>query len=94
MLWYPIIKAPNIKSVLPSVDKTRNSTGLKMCTHIVLALVSDQKIFSQPSQYWNFPYQGFYPPQLKLPAAQVLKFAYSFSTDGWPEGDFIALPVL
>ena len=67
----PIINVPNSKPVLPSADQTRNSTGLKMYTCIVLTLVGNQKVFSQPSQYWNFLYQGFHPPQPKLPVAQV-----------------------
>ena len=59
------INAPNPKPVLPSAAKTTRYTSLKICTHIVLTLRSDQKVFSQPSHYWNFLYQedaihGFY----------------------------------
>ena len=47
--------APNSKSVLPSAAQTRNSTGLKIYTCIVLTLADDQKVFSQPSrrQSWT-----------------------------------------
>ena len=62
---YPIINAPKRKPVLPSTAQTRNSTGLKICTHIVFTLTGDQKVFSQPSQYCKSLYQthaihGFY----------------------------------
>ena len=67
--------APKSKPDLPSAAQTRNSTGLKIYTCIVLTLAGDQKVFSQPSHYWNFLYQGFYPLQPKLPAAQFWKFA-------------------
>ena len=68
--WHhPIINAPKSKPVLPSTAQTRSNTGLKICTCIVITLVGDQKVFSQPSHYWNFLYQGFYPLQPKLLAA-------------------------
>ena len=44
---YPIIKAPNGKPVLPSAAQTRNSTGQKICTCIVLTLTGEQKVLSQ-----------------------------------------------
>ena len=65
-----ITNAPNSKFVLPFAAQTRNSTGLKLYTSIVLTLAGDQKVFSQPSQYWNFLYQGFYPLQPEVPTAQ------------------------
>ena len=49
----PIINAPKSNPVLPYVAKTRNSTGLK-----ILTLAGDQKVFSQPSQFCSFLYQG------------------------------------
>ena len=49
---------PRSKSVLDSAAQTKNSTGLKIYTYIVLTLVGDQKVFPQPFQYWNFLYQG------------------------------------
>ena len=67
----PIINVPNSKPVLPSASQTRNSTGLKICRRIVFIPTSDQRVFSQPSHYCKFLYQGFYPLQPKLPAAQV-----------------------
>ena len=68
----PIINAPHSKPFLPSAAQTRNSTGLKIYTCIVLTLVGDQKVFSQPSHYCNFLYQGgeihgFYASQIKIP---------------------------
>ena len=47
----PIINAPKSKPVFPSTADTRNSTGLKICTSMLLALAGDQKVLSQPSQY-------------------------------------------
>ena len=44
----PIIDASDSKSVLPLAVQTRNSTSLKIYTCIVLTLVGDQKVFSQP----------------------------------------------
>ena len=73
--YYPIINAPNSKPVLPSAAQTTNSTGQKIYSCIVLTLVRDQKVFSQPSHHCNFLYQGLYLPRPKLPAALVWKFA-------------------
>ena len=58
ILLQPIIDAPKSKPVLPFAAQTRNSKDLKICTCIILKLTDDQKIFSQPSQYCNFLYQG------------------------------------
>ena len=55
---HPIINVPKRKLVLPSAAQTKTSKGVKICTHIVLALTGEQKVISQPSQYYNFPYQG------------------------------------
>ena len=52
------IDVPWSKPVLPSAAQARNSTGLKICTHIVLTLTGDQTVFSQPSQGCNLLYQG------------------------------------
>ena len=41
----PIINAPNSKTVLPSAAQTRNSTGLKIYTCILLTQAGDQKVF-------------------------------------------------
>ena len=54
----PIVNVLKSKPVLPSAAQTKNSKGLKICTHIVLTLMGDQKVFSQPSQYCNLHYQG------------------------------------
>ena len=67
------------KPVSPSATKTTSCAGLKIGTNIILILRSDQEAFSQPppisvTSSIKEP-ELVFPPQPKLPAAHVKKFA-------------------